>query len=163
MPTATARRRAHLETVIEFEMEPHPVDPPSHDLGTRALRVRRLLGISGAVIGVLVAGVMAAGIASSPATTTPPATAHTLEASRTPGGTSCVLTAATPTRPGEPHLRCAVPTPGSPSAKVAMRAADDAAAARAWAWAQTHGPGTGTSRRGNDLSWPASSQRLWVP
>ncbi|MEZ0448889.1 hypothetical protein [Cellulomonas sp. ICMP 17802] len=146
MTTAPVSRRAHLETVIEFEMEPDPVGTPSPDLGERAAHVRRLVGIVGAAVGVVVAGSVAAGIATTPAPHRPAAVA-TLSTTHVRVVASCHAVGTVALRAGEPHLRCTVAAPDSPSAEVAMRAADEAAEARARAWAETHGPGTGTTRR----------------
>jgi len=142
MTSATVHRRAHLETVIEFEMDPDPVPTPPHDLGERALHVRRLLAITGTAIGLAVAGAFGAGIAASSA---PPAPATENEAAPLePVHASCSAVGTTFPRPGEPHMRCTVTVPVGPSAEVAERAAE---AAIARARAQTHGPGAGTTRR----------------
>lgn len=138
MTSATVHRRAHLETVIEFELDPDPVPTPPHDLGERALHVRRLLAITGTAIGLAVAGAFGAGIAASSAP--PPPATETAAAPPEPVHASCSAVGTAFPRPGEPHMRCTA----GPSVEVAERAAE---AAIARARAQTHGPGAGTTRR----------------
>lgn len=154
MTTATTHRRAHLETVIEFEMEPDPVHEPPHDLGERALHVRRVLGGAGLALGIAAAGVLGTdlGTRSVPPHTTAPAS-HV----HVPAGASCRPVGVSPSRPGEPHMRCAAPVPATPSAEVAMRDARESAIAAARARAQAHGPGTGTSRRWAPTDVPTAS------
>lgn len=154
MTTATAHRRAHLETVIEFELDPVPESTPPRALGERALRARRVLGGAGLALGIAAAGAIGTSIGTRPAPlhVAPPASQV-----HAPAGAPCRPVAVTPSRHDEPHMRCTVPVPVTPSAEVAMRAARDAAIAAARARAQAHGPGTGTHRRWAPTDAPPDS------
>src|SRR6478672_12897235 len=73
MTSTTMHRRAHLETVIEFELDPDPVQAASRDLGGRASHLRRLLAVTGVTIGLATAASIGAGIATASSPAHPPA------------------------------------------------------------------------------------------
>jgi len=155
MVNATRRRDAHLETIIEFEVD--PVSSPAPELGERAMRVRRLVGFSGAVLGVVLAAVVGAAVETSPARLSEPKVVGSPAAAVSP----CRPSSAPLPGAGEQVVGGCWSVPTSASAEIAMRAADDAAVSRTRVWVQTHGPGSGGYRM-----WPSQDpqvQRMGSP
>lgn len=138
MVNATRRRDVQLQTVIEFEIDADPVGSP--DLGDRPTGLRHFIGLSGAVLGVLLVAAVT-GVATARQGTTEPKVVESSTAAA-----HCAAAGAPEPRPDEQVVRCSRPVPTSASAEVAMRAARDAAAARARVWAQTHGRASGGYR-----------------
>ena len=136
MTSTTMHRRAHLETVIEFELDPDPVQAAPRDLGGHASHLRRLLAVAGVTLGLATAASIGAGIATASSPATPPAASTA--SPHAPVGASCHAVGSAAAGPGEPHLRCTVPDPVAPSSQGA-----ELDRARA----QAHGPGAGTQRR----------------
>ena len=141
MVDATRRGGAHLETVIEFELD--PVGPPAPGRGERAMRARRTLGFSGAVLGVVLAAVVGTAVATSPAR---PSDSTVVQSSQAAAALPCRPVGALPPDRGKQGLWGCWSVPTSASAEVAMRAAGDAAVVRSRVWVQTHGPGSGGYR-----------------
>ncbi|WP_028050399.1 hypothetical protein [Cellulomonas sp. URHD0024] len=127
MVDAALRRTAHLQTVVEFDMGSNPADAP--ELGERTAHVRRILGISGAV---LMAGAIGVGVASGPERTSEGTEVERPAAQVSP----CRPVGAPPPGPDEPRAWCSWPVPASASDEIAMREASDAAVARARAFSE---------------------------
>ncbi|MEZ0449924.1 hypothetical protein [Cellulomonas sp. ICMP 17802] len=158
MTHATLSRDAHLETVIEFELQPEPADAPPRDLSRRVVLARRFAGIAGATLGTAVFALVASGIATGGAPSPSPApAAHPTAVS------SCRSVGEPPPSAADTRAWCAWPAPESPSAEVAARAARDAAVARARVWVQTHGPGSGGYRTWGSSEPDAAGQRMGSP
>lgn len=153
MTSTTMHRRAHLETVIEFELDPDPVQAASRDLGGRASHLRRLLAVTGVTIGLATAASIGAGIATASSPAHPPAASTA--SPHEPVGASCHAVGSAATGPGEPHLRCMVPVLAAPPSQ--------GAAELARARAQAHGPGAGTHRRWAPADEPVGPQRTTSP
>ena len=158
MVNATRRPDAHLETVIEFEMEPEPVGAPAPVLGERAMHVRRFVVFAGVAVGVLLAAVVRTGIATAPAPSSGP------KAFESPAAVSACRHVDAPQPDGVELVRwCSWPAPTSPSAELAVREARDAAVARGRVWAQTHGPGSAAYHVWSPDEPAAQAQRMGSP
>ncbi|WP_456847607.1 hypothetical protein [Cellulomonas sp. P5_C6] len=143
-------RTAHVETLIEFEMEPPPVAAAPRVPGPWAARLRRAVGAVGVTIGAVLAVSVATGIGASPGA--PPSVVSTAA----PVPPACRLVASS----GPGHMVCVWTVPGSPSAEVAARRAREAQAAAAAAAAH---PETGGYRTRSSSEPPAGVQRLGSP
>jgi hypothetical protein len=135
----THARRPHLATVVEFSLDLEPTTTPRGDLGDRARRVRLLLGIAGASVG------LAAAVAIGTGAGAPPASAPRPSSTAAPLATECRGGAVASPRHDDPHLRC-IPVLPHLGARAVPPVADQARP-------RVRGPGVGTHRR-----WPPADE-----